>query len=48
MRRVSWRLVATASALAILVASPALADQPVSPPSGEDLNDLSIEQLAQI
>jgi iron complex outermembrane receptor protein len=48
MRWVPWGLAATASALAVFLTSPALADQPAAPLSGEDLNDLSIEQLAQI
>ena len=43
-----WRLAATATALTGVLCSPALADQQGQPTNGEDLNDLSIEQLAQI
>ena len=36
------------AALCVSVASPALADDPAGPPAGEDLSNLTIEQLANI
>src|SRR4051812_46836559 len=36
------------AALCVSVASPALADDPAAPPAGEDLSNLTIEQLANI
>ncbi|MBV9529010.1 TonB-dependent receptor plug domain-containing protein, partial [Sphingomonas sp.] len=48
MRRFRRRLAATGIAVGILLAAPPFADALPQPASGEDLNDLSIEQLAQI
>ena len=36
------------AALYVSIATPAIADDPAAPPRGEDLSNLSIEQLANI
>jgi iron complex outermembrane receptor protein len=48
MRGFSWRLAVTAAALWVVPQCPAFSEVPAAPQAGEDLNDLSIEQLAQI